>query len=159
GGNAGSGIGPFYDFPGGLSFSANGRYLAFRSLATDLTPGVLTSTRNLYVRDIDAGKTLLVTPNTAGTDGGAGDSDTIASAAFSADGRYIAFEDTAGNLVPGNNNRGSSGNNANDVFVRDLTAGTTALASALSPLLPAAHTSANTATLGSTSADGNLVAF
>ena len=77
GGNAGSGLGTFYDFPGGLSFSANGRYLAFRSMATDLTSGVVTGNRNLYVRDLDAGQTLLVTPNLTNTDGGAGDADTV----------------------------------------------------------------------------------
>ena len=159
GGNAGSGIGPFFDIAGGLSFSANGRYLAFRSLATDLTPDVVTANRNLYVRDLDAGKNLLVTPDLAGTDGGAGDSDTITSAVFSADGRYIAFEDTAANLVPGDNNVDSAGNGANDVFVRDLTAGATALASRRSPLLPLDYTGAGGSTLGSTSADGNLVVF
>jgi RHS repeat-associated protein len=153
GGNAGSGLGTFYDFPGGLSFSPNGEYLAFRSMATNLTPGVVTGNRNLYVRDLDANRTLLVTPNLTNTDGGNGDADTVGSAVFSANGRYIAFEDTAGNLVAGDEN------NANDIFVRDLSTETTALASIRSPLLPAAFTSSGGANLGSVSADGRYVAF
>jgi YD repeat-containing protein len=132
GGNGNSGIGTFYDFPGGLSFSPDGTYLAFRSLATDLTANVATANRNLYVHNLDAGTTLLVTPNQAGTDGGNGDADTVRSAVFSTNGQYIAFEDMAGNLVGGDNNR------QNDVFVRNLQAGTTSIASAASPLLPAA---------------------
>ena len=76
GGNAGSGLGSFADFPGGLAFSPNSEFLLFRSLATDLTPGVTTSNRNLYVRNLLTNRTVLATPNTAGTDGANGDADT-----------------------------------------------------------------------------------
>ena len=169
GGNADSGIGTFFDFPGGLSFSGDGRYLAFRSKATDLTPGVTTGNRNLYLRDLDAGVTLLATPNAAGTDGGAGDADTVTPAALSADGRVVAFDSTAPDLVAGDDNR------ATDVFVRDVAAGTTAAASVRSPLMPAAFQAEEGAVLGapetagagadqnatqsSVSADGRYVAF
>ena len=158
GGNGGSGIGTFYDFPGGLSFSAERHeYLAFRSLATDLTPNVTTANRNLYVRNLDAGTTQLVTPNLAGTDGGDGDSDVVSSAVFSADGQFIAFEDTAGNLVAGDNN------GQQDVFVRDLTAATTALASVRSPALarrlPGRRRWQLASRRPSVSADGQYVAF
>ncbi|MBE3009936.1 S8 family serine peptidase [Microbispora sp. NEAU-D428] len=50
--------------------------------------------------------------------GGVGDSDSFAPA-VSADGRLVAFYSYAANLVPGD------GNGREDVFVRDLTAGTT----------------------------------
>jgi RHS repeat-associated protein len=172
GGNGGSGLLATSDNPGSLSFSPNGRYIAFRSLATNLTTNVTTATRNLYVHNLDTGQTRLVTPNLSGTDGGAGDADSVGSAVFSADGRYVAFEDVAGDLVPGDNNRDRFGNNANDVFVRDLTAGATTLVSSRSPLLPAAYTAAGGATLSSVnygflidgalssvSADGRYVAF
>ena len=151
GGNGGSGIGTFYDTPGGLTFSANGEYLAFRSLATNLTPNVVTANRNLYVRNLDAGTTELVTPDAAGTDGGDGDSDAVSSAALSASGLVIAFEDIAGNLVAGNSN------GVQNVFVRDLTTQTTALASARSPLLPAAYPAAQGVNFAAVSADGQQV--
>jgi hypothetical protein len=154
GGNGNSGVGTFYDFPGGLSFSPNGEYLGFRSLATDLTPNVWTASRNLYVRNLDAGTTLLVTPNQAGTDGGNGDADTVSSAVFSADGRYIAFEDTAGNLMAGDDN------GQNEVYLREVQAGMTALASVRSTLLPAAYTVMATGSgEPSISANGRYVAF
>ncbi len=153
GGNGGSGIGTFFDFPGGLWFSADGSRLAFRSLATDLTPNVVTATRNLYVRNLDAGTTQLVTPNLGGTDGGAGDSDTVSHAAFSSDGKIIAFENIAGNLVANDNNL------VNDVFARDLSTQVTTLASVRSPLLPAAFTTSGSGTLSSVSADGRYVVF
>lgn len=151
GGNDGSGLGTFYDFPGGLSFSPDGRAIAFRSKATDLTPGVVTGNRNLFVRNLDAGVTRLVTPNLAGTDGGAGDADIVGAAAFSADGRVIAFESTAGDLVLGDNNR------VNDVFVRDLSAGSTALASPRSPLFPTERLMSRGADLSDVTPDGRYV--
>jgi RHS repeat-associated protein len=137
GGNAHSGVGTFFDAPGGLSFSPDGRYLAFRSLATDLTAGVKTAARNLYLRDLDGKTTLLATPNAAGTDGGAGDADTLHPAVFSADGKVVAFESTAEDLVAGDANRQL------DVFARDIAAGKTAAADARTPLLPAAFPSAD----------------
>src|SRR5262249_60405112 len=99
GGHAGSGVDTFTStLPGVLSFSADGRYLAFPSLATDLTDGVTTSHANLYARDLVANRTILLTPNLAGTDGGDAGSDTTV---LSADGRVVAFQSTSGNLVAG----------------------------------------------------------
>ncbi len=43
--------------------SPNGEFLSFQSLATNLTAGVVSTNRNLYVRNLNAGQTLLVTPN------------------------------------------------------------------------------------------------
>ena len=154
GGNAGSGIGSTTNNPGGLVFSPNSQYLAFQSKATNLTSGVVSINANLYVRDLNAGKTILVTPNTAKTDGGGGSADTVGSAVFSADGREIAFEDTAANLV----------------FWRQQTRRTTCLyatsppvlplwSSARTPLLPALPTSRGGAAPGTISSDGNLVVF
>jgi Tol biopolymer transport system component len=79
------------------SISADGRYVAFRSWgATNLVSGV--SGTQVYLRDIQTDKTILVSAahgsNTAGND--RSDSPSI-----SADGRYVAFWSQASNLVPG----------------------------------------------------------
>jgi RHS repeat-associated protein len=140
-----------YDFSvGGLVFSADSRQLAFQSSATDLTAGVATSHRNLYERDLVAATTQLLTANAAGSDGGDGDSH---APALSADGRYVAFESSADNLVAADNNR------RQDVFVRDTAAGATALASRHSPLLPNAYLPTFGAALGDITPDGRYVAF
>jgi RHS repeat-associated protein len=156
GGNDNSGVGPFFDFAGGLEFSPDAHYLAFRSLATDLTSGVVTSNRNLYLRDLIAGTTQLVTPSTTGADGGTGD--TVSSAnsgldlpAFSGDSRVVAFDDLSANLVANDNNQ------QEDVFVCDLGAQATLLASGRSPLLPAAYPATFGGHLGTASAHGRYV--
>ena len=140
-----------FDFSlGGLVFSADSQHLAFQSSAIDLTGGVVTSHRNLYVRDLTAGVTRLVTSNAAGNDGGDSDShDPV----LSANGSVVAFESTADNLVPDDNNQ------QQDIFVRDLTAGVTVLASWHSPLLPIAHPDQQGGTLASITPDGRYVAF
>src|SRR5262249_12729641 len=143
------------DFPGGLEFSPDGHYLAFRSLATDLTTGVTTVNRNVYLRDLTTNTTQLVTTNTAGTDGGTGETNSSSSGpdlpVFSGDGRVVAFDDHSANLVANDNNQ------QEDVFVRDLSAHATALASPRTPVLPAAYPTTFGGYLGSVSADGRYV--
>jgi Tol biopolymer transport system component len=88
GGNGDSGFTTGIDGQhGGLVFSADGSSLVFRSTATNLTPGVSTSHGNLYLRNLTNQRTLLLTPNQAGADGGNGDP--LGLPALSADGRYI----------------------------------------------------------------------
>jgi Tol biopolymer transport system component len=101
------------------SISANGRFVAFASEATNLTAGTPTAKDNIYVRDMQAQKTVLVS---VGMHGGSGDSDSE-SPSISADGRRIAFYSTAKNLVPGLA-RGFA-----EVYVRDLDTHTTTAAS------------------------------
>ncbi|MDB5385913.1 MAG: hypothetical protein JWM11_1559 [Planctomycetaceae bacterium] len=153
GGNDNSGIGTFFDSPGGLSFSADGSSLAFRSLSTDLTPGVVTATRNLYVRNLDTGTTTLITPNLKGNNGAAGDADATSPAVLSANGQFIAFEETADDLVSRDNNH------QQDVFVSDVKANQSFLVSTRSPQLPAAFPAAEGGELNSISADGRFIAF
>ena len=100
--------------------TANGRYVAFESYATNLVSGLTVSGENVYVRDTQMNTTTLVSVNSAGTGSGNGDS---ADPVISADGRYVAFDGFATNLV---NGLPISGNN---VYVRDLVAGTTTLVS------------------------------
>jgi hypothetical protein len=95
--------------------SDNGRYVAFQS-----KPLYTGATTDLFVRDVTAGTTALVSVNTSGTGGGNLDS---TNAVMTPDGRYVAFVSAASNLVAGDTN------NTDDVFVRDLVAGTTTLVS------------------------------
>ena len=100
--------------------SANGRLVAFSSEASDLVNNDTNGWQDVFVRDLLAGTTVLISVNQSGTSGGLGHSH---NPVFSADGRYVAFTSTAGDLVPGD------GNGTEDVFVRDLLLGTTRLVS------------------------------
>ena len=91
------------------AISADGRYVAFDSGATNLVVGDVNAKRDVFVHDRSTGITTRVSVTTAG---GAGNDDSI-SPAISADGRYVAFLSRATNLVPGDTN------GLADVFVRD----------------------------------------
>jgi Tol biopolymer transport system component len=91
----------------------------FESFANNLVPGDTNNASDVFVRDVIKGTTLLVSASTNGSVGNG----TSKNAALSPDGRYVAFASLASNLVPGDTNR------LQDVFVRDLQAGTTTLAS------------------------------
>jgi Tol biopolymer transport system component len=103
----------------GTSISADGRYVAFESSASDLVPGDVGDNVDVFVRDLVAGTTIRVSVDIGGGDPNGHSSDP----SISADGRYVAFESYASDLVPGD------GNNDFDVFVWDLVAGTTVRAS------------------------------
>jgi len=103
-----------------FSSSSNGQLVAFYSDADNLVANDTNHYSDVFVRDLAAGTNILVSVNTNGNASGDG----VSSApALSGDGRYVAFASLADDLVSGDNNR------ALDVFVRDLSAGTTALAS------------------------------
>ena len=133
------------------SISADGRYVAFQSTASDLVPGDTNASRDVFVRD-----RLLGTTERASVDSGDaqanGDSGEDG-LAISADGRYVAFESSATNLVTGDTNA------ATDVFVRDRQSGTTERVS-----LSSAGTQGNGSCQSNTltisiSADGHYVTF
>ena len=89
--------------------SADGRYVAFMSYATNLVATDTGGKRNIFVRDRQADQTALVSVGIAGPPAN-GES---FGPALSPDGRYLAFQSDASNLVPGDSN------GAQDVFVRD----------------------------------------
>ncbi|MET8147682.1 TolB family protein [Actinoplanes sp. NPDC049668] len=97
------------------SMSADGRYVAFSSWASDLVEGDTNRREDVFIRDLSAGTTTLVSVSGAGAQGD------LASIrpAISPDGRYVAYLSYARNLVSGDTN------NEPDVFVRDLVAGST----------------------------------
>jgi Tol biopolymer transport system component len=93
------------------SISADGRYIAFWSMASNLGGAGV----QVYVRDVTTRSTQLVSRSSQGfLANGQSDAPTI-----SGDGRYIAFQSSATNLV-GNDTKGHV-----DVFLRDRVAGTT----------------------------------
>src|SRR2546421_173164 len=97
--------------------SANGRYVAFNSPATNLVPGDTNGQRDIFVRDLRTGKTSRV--NVSSTGAQANNDTTDLRVSISGDGRYVAFVSLASNLVPGDTNQDW------DVFVRDRRSGVT----------------------------------
>ena len=95
--------------------SANGRYVLFNSIATNLVPGDTNDASDVFVRDRAASVTARISVTTGGLQAN-GRSGT---AAMSASGRYIVFESTASNLVGGDTNH------ASDVFLHDQGSGVT----------------------------------
>lgn len=78
------------------SVSGNGQFVAFRSEASNLLPGDTNSKRDVFVRDMTAGTTVLVSRGVGGVAAN-GESD---SPSISADGNYVVFSSVASNLSP-----------------------------------------------------------
>jgi Tol biopolymer transport system component len=78
------------------NINADGRYIAFRSEATNLVPGVRGS--QIYLRDTETNSTILMSAAHGSTTHGNGFSDRPS---INADGRYVSFMSEATNLVPG----------------------------------------------------------
>ena len=127
------------------SISADGRWVAFGSAADDLVAVDGNGVYDVFVRDRIAGTTVLASVSSAGAQANAR-SDRCS---ISADGRFVAFQSSASNLVAGD------ANGVYDVFVRDLVGGATELASL--------STAGSQGTGGSgepwISADGRRIAF
>jgi Tol biopolymer transport system component len=104
-----------YDWQSFVSVSADGRYVAFDSSATNLGPGDTNGCVDVFVRDRLDDKTERVSVDSAGMQA----NNTSQLSSISADGRFVAFASLASNLVPGDTNHRW------DVFVRDRTAGVT----------------------------------
>lgn len=133
----------------GASFSpqisADGRFVAFVSEATNLVRGDTNGAADVFVHDRETGRTSRVSVASNGAQLG-GDAFT---AAVSGDGRFVAFTTDAGNVVPGDDNH------ASDVFVHDGQTGRTVLVSAAGD----GHPSDRGSFTPSLSADGRSVAF
>jgi Tol biopolymer transport system component len=100
-------------FSGDPAISADGRFVAFASAATNLVNDDTNNTADIFVRDRTTGTTTLVVFSTGG--GRANCSSYMP--AISADGRYVAYGSCATNLV--------SGANLNDIYLRDRISGRT----------------------------------
>lgn len=95
----------------GASISADGRFVAFQSSATNLVIADTNDESDVFVRDRLTDSVRRVSVHSFGTEGTAASG----AAVISANGRYIAFESLAPNLVAGDTN------NRRDVFVHDRT--------------------------------------
>jgi len=127
------------------SISADGRFVAFHSSASDLVPGDTNNYWDVFVRDRVAGTTVRASVSTTGVQ-----SDGLSvDASISADGRFVAFTSWAMNLVPDDTTNGG------DVFVRDLVASTTTRVSISSSGVEGDLFSYSP----SISSDGRLIAF
>ncbi len=106
------------------SLSSNGRYVAFTSNSTTLVSGDTNGLPDVFVRDMQSGLTTRVSVHSSGAQGndvsGASFDPSYSSGpSISGDGRYVAFNSTASNLVDGDSNA------ASDIFVRDRLNSTT----------------------------------
>jgi hypothetical protein len=95
--------------------SSSGRFVTFLSLASNLVPGDTNGTYDIFVHDRKTDKTTRVSTLSNGDEAnGASIYPKI-----SADGRFVTFESSATNLVPGD------GNGTSDIFVKDRKTGKT----------------------------------
>ena len=131
------------------SIDEGGNVVVFHSWASNLTSGDTNAKADVFLRDVTAGTTTMVSvrPDGLPVTGGA-DIPQSAWPSVSADGRYVAFDSRADDVVAGDTNADI------DVFVRDMRTGVTTRVS----ITNAGQQSAG-AFDAAISADGRHVAF
>jgi Tol biopolymer transport system component len=130
---------------GPVSISADGRFIVFDSVASNLVGNDTNGQLDIFLRDRTKGITRRISVNSAEVQGNAGSYD----ASISPDGRFVVFSSDAANLV------GNDTNAVGDVFIRDRMHGTTRRIS-----LNSAEVEGNASSVGGRiSADGRLVVF
>lgn len=127
------------------SLSADGRWVAFASDATNLVRGDTNRQRDVFVRDTRSGATKRVSVSSEGAQA----RESSFNPSISADGRWVVFDSYTDNLVPGDRNR------RGDVFLHDTKNGRTSRIS-LRPDGKEAHGNSGFAAI---SGDGRHVAF
>jgi len=95
------------------TISADGRWVAFTSIASNLVPNDTNQLEDVFFRDLAAQKTYLASHNRANRPGNA----ESASASISPNGDYVAFESRASDLVAGDINT------VRDVFLYERATG------------------------------------
>jgi Tol biopolymer transport system component len=127
------------------SISADGRYLAFSSAASNLVSGDTNKTYDIFVYDREIGEMNRVSVSSAGTQANR----QSYQPSISADGRFVAFVSPASNLVAGDTNE------VDDIFLHDRLTGET-----IRVTVSSAGSQANSASSQpSLSADGRYMAF
>ena len=130
---------------GDPSISADGRYVAFHSDATDLVVGDTNGRTDVFVHDRETGVTERVSVDSSGVQGNG----SCFEPSLAEHGRLVAFWGRADNLVPGDTNAQP------DVFVHDRETGATERVSVGS----SGAQGNDASTLTEISADGRYVAF
>jgi len=125
--------------------SADGRFVVFESLASNLVSGDTNGTPDVLVHDRQTGTTELASVSSTGIQ-----SNGVSwYASISGDGRYVVFQSNSTNLVP------SDTNGFEDIFERDRLTGTTVLVDVSTSGLQANSSAA----AASVSLDGRYVSF
>lgn len=127
------------------ALSRDGRYIAFESDASNLVPNDTNGTTDVFVYDRETRQTTRVSVGSAGVQGNG----KSFGAKISGDGRYVAFESNASNLVDGDTN------GATDIFVHDRETHLTTRASVDS----AGHQADGNSSYAIMNGDGRYVAF
>jgi Tol biopolymer transport system component len=127
------------------ALSADGRLVAFKSLAANLVDEDTNEVADIFVHDRQTGETTRASIDSAGNQSN-GESETPA---LSANGRFVAFASYASNLVPGDNN------DRRDIFLYNLSTQKTIRVS----LDSAGNESNGISTEPALSADGRYVVF
>lgn len=134
---------------GALAVSADGRYVAFGSAASNIIPGDSNGRYDIFWRDVESQATTLVSVSVTGTFTAGG---VLNYVDMTPDGRYVVFCSSDNDFVASDTNVGASGW---DVFRRDMVSGETTLVSTASD-----GTRANgLCNYGSISDDGRYVAY
>ena len=142
----GNGAGNGDSIPAGIS--TNGQFVLFESAANNLAAGDTNGVYDVFIRDLGANVTTLVSVS---TNGGMANG-TSRSSVLTPDGHHVAFVSAASNLTADDTD------GIPDVFVRDLQGGTTTLASAgAAPTMP--FLPASSSELPLITPDGHYVAF
>lgn len=110
--------------PGPTGLSANGRFVVYTGLFSEVVPGMSGGGNQLFLYDRVAGTTSLVS-HAAASPATSGDDDVIGAPTLSADGRFVAFASMATDLVAGQ----TESNGGTDVFLYDRTTGAVTLVS------------------------------
>ena len=127
------------------SLSANARYVAFRTNASNLVDDDTNDVSDIFFKDLETGAILRASTAADGTEGDGASYRT----SISSDGRYVAFSSLSSNLLPGDTNA------TGDIFIKDTLSGAVTRAS-----VAADGTQGNAFSYApSLSADGRTVAF
>ena len=103
------------DSYGSVSISKDGRWVVFRSDASNLVPGDTNARPDIFMKDMQTGAIIRISTDSAGAEARS-DSE---SATITDDGRWVALDSAAANLNSGDTN------NKKDIILKDIHSGAT----------------------------------